>query len=242
MAFPSVRSSGTGNGSGATQSIALTGLTIESGDLILILAAHDGAGVATYTFDNSTAGTFTQLDSYSNGNVDYECHIKVADGTEDAATLSCTISQSEAHCHIVYVIQDWDGTISNVEIGTAAYGATGHPDAPSLTASWGSADNLWIVFYSAEVGGCDPTAWPTGYTANQLQDANRADAAGAKLAAATRENATATENPSAWTVDDTTADIVANTIVVKPAAGGGSFLTHKGMSGGMQSLSGGLNA
>lgn len=218
MAFPAVSGTATGNGSGAAQSIPLTTLTINSGDLIIVIAAHDGAGVATYTFDNSTAGTWTEISSYSNGNVDYECHAKVADGTEDSATLSCTISQSEAHCHLVFVITGWDGTITNVEIGTPAYAATGSPDAPSLTASWGSDDNLWIAFYSAEVGGCDPTVWPTGYTSNQIQDANRVDAAGAKLAAATRENATATEDPSAWTVDDTSADVVANTIVVKPAA------------------------
>lgn len=226
MAFPSVSSSVTGSSGGGvtTHNIALTSLTINSGDLIIILAAHDGAGVATYTWDNSTAGTWTTLDSYSNGNVDYECRAKVADGTEDSATLANTISQSETACHIVYVIENWDGTISNVEIGTAAYGATGHPDAPSLTASWGSADNLWIAFYSAEVGGSDPSAWPTNYTSNQLQANERADAAGCKLAAATYENATATENPAAWTVDDTSADTVANTIVVKPAAAGGSIL------------------
>lgn len=68
---------------------------------------------------------------------------------------------------------------------------SGDGDPPSLTASWGSSDNLWTVLGGRT--GADITAYPSGYSNNTSK--SFLDGSHGPLAVRSRESAAATENP-----------------------------------------------
>ena len=114
---------------------------------------------------------------------------------------------------------NWEGTLVNgVEVGTAVGGNATPPDSPSLTASWGAENNLWL----AVAGGADDdvaaTGYPTGYTNGIDTLSGGGLNSSAEVFSSRRENATATEDPAAFTLASGEA-WVANTIVIRPSLG-----------------------
>ena len=108
--------------------------------------------------------------------------------------------------------------MNGVEVGTAVGGNATPPDSPSLTASWGTENNLWL----AVAGGADDdvaaTGYPTGYTNGIDTLSGGGLNSSAEVFSARRENATATEDPAAFTLASGEA-WVANTIVIRPSLG-----------------------
>lgn len=218
MAFPSVRSSQTSTGSATTHSLTLPA-TISNGDLLLAILSSDGGTSMSYTWDNTTEGTWTNLYEDTNGgagSVRTTVYAKVADGTE-TGPLSITKSISDGSTGYVASIQDWEGTLSGVTTGTVAKGISTLPDPPSVTAAGGSGDNLFIAIasYDAAPG---TSAYPTNYNDNQTSIQNGSSAA--SIAVATRSLTAATDDPGTFTLGGSE-QWIANTLVVEPAGGGG---------------------
>jgi hypothetical protein len=204
-AFPTVRSSSSEvmRASNNTTHLLTMPATIVSGDALICLAGLGDAGTTGAAWDQSTLGTWTQLDDSIDvdSNYNWMLYAKVADGTEDALDLTLTSSNGVQSVGLCYAIQDWGGSITDIEVSTSATGSTSTaPDPSSLTPTWGSGDTLWIAMYIDGHGDNEATAYPTSYTANQLtQDSNGSGSNTVAIGAATRENATATEDPAAFT-------------------------------------------
>jgi hypothetical protein len=129
-----------------------------------------------------------------------------------------TSGNARGSAHATYRITGHHTTSDPEGLGTDG-GDAARIDGPSLTASWGAEDNLWITGGGYELASTTITAFPTSYTLSNVQDRWN-DANGQGVAIAARELNTATTNPAVFT-PGTTSVSVGFTIVIRPAAVGG---------------------
>ncbi|NIQ91673.1 MAG: DUF2341 domain-containing protein, partial [Deltaproteobacteria bacterium] len=184
---------------------------IVAGDLIIVFLAQDETATATWPSPwvelvDENAGTAANL------------HVAYLIASGGETTVAPTMSADERSQHLAIRISaaSWDG-ITPPEVSTPLTGASGTPDSGSLTPSWGSEDTLWITTFGMD--GPDVrfpvTVWPTNYADNNLSNGT-GDLSTAGIALATRNLATATEDPGAFTTTGSD-DWVASTIAVRPA-------------------------
>ena len=221
MAFPVVSSSAlSSRGSGLFDDPITMPAGIVAGDLLIVIHSTDvGGGTRTWS------GSFIELldlDPISNLGIAY----KFAAGGD---TLTVTKSVSERFSAIALRITGMHATQAPELVGAATGTSTG-PNAASLTASWGAADNLWITFHGHDTLVTDTTitTFPANYIANQLQGTYFSSSGEPNLA--TRNLAAATEDAGAWLVSQSVG-WRAGTIVVRPAAAaapGQPFLSRFG--------------
>jgi hypothetical protein len=219
--FPIVSGSQTSNQNANTTTSNITlPASIAAGDLIIaFLASDSGAGANTWPSPwqvlKDEAGTGFQA------SIAY----LIASGGETTVAVT---HGSERSNHLAIRITNWHGT-TPPEINTAATGSSTTPDPGTLTASWGSDDNLWIavVFADDSATPFPITGWPTNYTANQLQSSTATSAADVGIA--TREFASATDDPGTFTIGTETWN--AYTIVVRPVPAGGGPTTYTDKTG-----------
>lgn len=236
MAFPTFRSVTTNGDSGTSIDHNLPA-TIESGDLLLAFLAVDGS--RTITWDNTTAGTWTELATTGTAGGLHATHIyaKIADGTEDSATLVHVISSAEQTIARAVAVQDWEGTLGGVTISTVAEGASTTPDPSSVTAAGGSGDNLFIAWHGYNDATTTNTGYPTNYDDNQATSAH-STGQGVGNAIATRDLVSASDDPGTFTLD-TSEQWDAYTIVVEPvAAAGGRIMSSIVNAGGLAAAGG----
>lgn len=212
MAFPQIVSTNTstqGPPNASTHNVSLPA-TINSGNLIIIHAGINGTPTIT-----GPSG-FTELVSSVNSGT-LKVWGKVADGTEGGTTVTFTTNVNEQSAHCTYSISGWSGNLAEVESQTSS-GFGNMPPPPSISPSWGAEDTTFIAGTSLGVGNLTVSAYPTNYTSNQLSSMTGAITAGAGAATATRENNTATETPSAYTISGNS-NYNAFTIAIRPASG-----------------------
>jgi hypothetical protein len=137
----------------------------------------------------------------------------IASGGE--TTVAVTSSAAERSTHIAARITGWHGT-TPPEISAVASGSSTAPNPSSVTASWGSADNLFIALYGVDSGA--PTAYPTNYSLAQTTTTTTPTSA-AYGGMAARQVAAASDDPGAFT-NSTSDDWRAYTVVVRPAPSG----------------------
>ena len=207
--FPQVQSvTETSFGTDALNHLVAMPATVNSGDLLIVLSQFDG-GV-----DPSGAPTgWSQLWT-GNGSG----YAKVADGTEGGTTVDFATSASESGAAQTYRISDWYGQLSGVEVGTAIGTSGTSIDPPSLTATWGAANNLWIAaaFWQDDDETVTGGGYPTNYTNGVDTLATGPINTNGSVGTARREFAAAdTENPGAFTITGSES-VYANTIVIRP--------------------------
>jgi P22 tail accessory factor len=221
MTFPSIRSSTTSQQ--ATDATAWTlalPATVSAGDLLLAFASVDDGTSAGVTWDNTTHGTWTQLFSFDRSTaVKGVCYAKVAAGTEGGGSLSLTISTTQRGVMRSYSVQDWFGALAGVEVATSSQGGA-NANPPSLTASWGAVDNLWLAYAANDGSTSTATVYPTDFGLNQATQ-GAGGGPGAADAIAMRNSATATQDPGAFT--NSSSGTVTATIVIRPAGAGASL-------------------
>ncbi len=156
------------------------------------------------------AGTFTGPDGWeilwehtpvAAGFVDYAAYHKVADGTEVTANIVTSVTTAAAAQ--AKKATAWFGSLTGVEIGTIVGGTDDKPDPPSLTASWGAEDTLWIAVFGAEDDEAVVNIYPANYVNTVDTVSGLAGGQGATVGVATRENNTATENPGLFDLNKT---------------------------------------
>jgi hypothetical protein len=113
-------------------------------------------------------------------------------------------------------ITSWFGSISSGIEGTSVQQTTSTPDPPSLTASWGSAGNLWIAFVGSR-GSRSLVSYPTNYSLYQTQALNPGGDDRGETFMAGRQLQTATEDPGIFSFSDTSRTIVVGTLVIRGA-------------------------
>lgn len=187
---------------------------VDAGDRLLLCIAMDGS---TTVAENGSSDWTAVSSGNDGGNISGAIFELICDGTEDAATWNFLMSAQEGAAYQLYHIRGAHASQA-AEVGTAATGADGAPDPPSVTASWGAEDaNLFVAF--AAVDSNTITAFPSGYFKTGELDSDTlgsTDSVSAGIAALPANSASA--NPGAFTISND--QWWAQTIVIRPAAAG----------------------
>lgn len=231
MAFPSVDAVLTQQFASSTSTFNIDlPSTVASGDLLLILFAHNDSGAGINLVSGPSG--FTHLFEIDNSNyVQAEAWAKVADGTEGGTSVTAEFNVSRSGCAQVYRVSNWEGTLSGLEWATpTTYTLGTSRTPPALSPSWGAADTLWIAF--AACGDDDEafTGAPTSYTNLTSVVSGAGTNAGCEIGTARRENNTATETPSGSFTIANTEQWELTTFGIQPGAGGGTTVSPTGVS------------
>jgi len=182
--------------------------TVNAGDVLVAVMSIDGN--ATATWDNTTAGAWTQQAQYlANSNAHaLTIFTKTADGTEDGKVLAITLSGSQQAVTRVLRVT---GAAGPVEVTTYARGSTVSADPPAITPSWTGA-SLYIATLALD-GTATVSSGPSGYSGL----ASRASSSSGQSTNATAWRlASGTEDPGAFTVS-ATSQWVAATLALRAA-------------------------
>lgn len=226
MTFPVLESASTvatANSTAGTSHNVNLPATVNAGDLLIaVFQTSLPASATTVTWDNSTAGVWSNLYDLDTSSLDSHqtCKYKIADGTEDSATLVLTTSQSVGSEAVVFRVSGWHGTTPPEVATVNTINGVSH-DPPSLTPSWGAADTLWLALAGEEGATRSYSAFPTSYT-NTRSD-QTGSGSGGVIGSAWRSLNAASEDPATFTSSASNRCITA-TIAIRPAAGGGSIL------------------
>ena len=194
--------------------------TTSAGDLLLMFFSYDSNGDPTITDPDGTGG-WTELiaqNSATNGVIG-SVWAKVATGS-DGSSVNFVSSNAQSAAAQVYRIaaNNWYGDIQDgiaVASGTGGTNTTSR-NPPSLTAPWGSANNLWIAYLA---GGTHTgvSSYPSGYS-NGYHAYGNTGTNGASVATARLESSSETEDPGTFTVSPTNNQGIPFTIAVRPAS------------------------
>lgn len=197
--------------------------TVTAGDLLIALVEVRTAGTWTKPTGWEDIVTVSQLGGASVGKLNG--FYKIADGTEDGGTATWTASTGTSGAWLVVRVTSWHGTTPPE--GATASGDATNANPPTLTASWGSDDNLWIA-----VAGNAATGETTGFTAaptnfiNLVSNGASSGGATVNVASSTRELADDAEDPGTFT-PNSNRFWTAATIAIRPSGGGGATPPRK---------------
>ncbi len=222
MAFPQVATVNGGNEpTDVTNHTVNLPSGIVSGDLLLVFFTTDGTGVVV-TFP----GGWTLIVNLTpNSGLVGRAYFRRADGTE-GATITVTTDLANQSAHTSYRITghhtstDPEGAVTNSTVAGL------NPDPPNLNpANWDVEDTLWFVYGIANGASATTprfTADPSSYI--NARDDISTGPNGVVTRSLRRELASASDDPSAFTLD-TSVTWSAATIAIRPApAGGGPSL------------------
>lgn len=222
MAYPAfVTASSKGAASSAASDFTMTGAELPasrvSGNL-LIAVNRKSSDAALY----ATPANWTDVTYQNSGtrNIQVWARISTADASDDLTIVRTAGINGDCAC-IITQISGWYGTISGGIEGTVAYdGATTvNPDPPQHVATWGAAENLWMLAFGYGTGAADPTGVPTNYeNATYKRSTGVYGTAAIATKTAASSSSTDTENPGTWTVGTATNGYHA-TLAIRPAAG-----------------------
>lgn len=164
-----------------------------------------------------TSPAFTELrDTACFSTIETSAAYRKSDGSEGASITVTTGGTAVTGTYEIYRITG--GHASSVpEASTVTCSESTAPNPGSVTASWGSEENLFIAAHTTQATSTT-SAYPTNYTLQQAT-VNNSAIAGRILTAAS-------DDPGTFTISGTNA-AGALTIVVRPAAGGGAPAVSK---------------
>jgi hypothetical protein len=173
-----------------------------TGDLVLIVW-HHAAGDTTIT----GPGGWSSLSLGSRG----RAYHLVLSGS--VSTVDVTTASSRNSAYTAYRFTGAHGNVERVVSGTNVI------DPPSLTPTWGSAENAWVTGIQARRTDNTVTA-PSGYgsqlTAYAAEDANNSTSH-VRVATAHKIATATSDDPDAWGTTGTLDSPIAFTIAVRPA-------------------------
>lgn len=220
MAFPQVSSiTPTAFSTNATQHLVAMPATVDAGDLLLLMIAFDGG--PTITNPSGWTELLNVPSEQAHGKL---VTAKSADGTEDGTTVDVVTSAAEMAGAQVYRITGWHGTIATgVEVGTSngAGGVTTNSPPAFNPTNWDVDDTLWIAVLTVGTpsAAIDVSGYPASYT-NGTETDPVGGTAGALVATARRENATASEDAGDFTMSTAPTGSRAFVIAIRPGAAG----------------------
>lgn len=162
MAFPTIVGTATWQaGTSTTAHSAVMPAGIQAGDLIVVVwmrGSLNNAGTLDGKWTNSGMSGIG-LPGVMTGRMAYA----IADGSESSATLAfTTVSGGARGCSVTIVFRNW-GRLPEVNSVCTQVTAASTVDVPSLTPSWGSADNTWVVCAIENGAGITKSSVPTNY-------------------------------------------------------------------------------
>jgi hypothetical protein len=175
---------------------------IISGDLLIMIWRAGG------TTDVSTPPSgFTQLGTRNSNGITYIWY-KIATGAE-GGTITVTTAANTRATAITYKIRN---AVNTPEI-QVLNSNTNNP--PSITASWGSADNLFIAWMTNRRSDSTVTGAPTDYVQlTTITQPSNTNLTRARISTAHRYVTGTTDDPSAFTTSGTIDNPHSGTIVI----------------------------
>lgn len=190
-----------------THNVSL-GTGFSSGDTIGVITSINGGPTVT------DPSGWTRIKLISNTGVSLYVLVKISDGTE--TSIAFTTSVAETSVSFPFYITGSGGVLADVEISTGATASTNQPDPDSVTASWGSDDNLFMQVEAIRRSGNALTSFPTNYNDNQSTDEVGSGASGCSVGLATRNLVAASDDPGLAQVP-VASEWQAATLVFRPA-------------------------
>lgn len=233
MAYPSPQTPGTYTATTGTSHSVNLPASISSGSLLLCLFASDTSSI-THTGPTTLTVAWTailadQTISVGDG-ITYSLWAKEAGSGEPSTMTVGTSGSTEAACQ-VWEIRNWYGGTpsagTNYDIGTVS-SSTGTTNTPnSVTATWGTGDNLFICLMFMGDDGDAITSWPSSYTDDQTQTiVGAGNNEQPHVAFCSRSDIT-TASDTPGTITMATSEAVHSfAFVVRPAAAGGGATPH----------------
>jgi hypothetical protein len=219
VTFPQVGGSATSSRTtNAIDDVVTLPASVASGDLVLVFHYSGGGGTRTFP------SPWVEIKDVAVG-VAFNTGIAylIASGGETSVTVTKSATQRFSAIAIRITAASWHGT-TPPEVSTGATGDSNIPNPDAVTASWGSADNLFVA-----VTGYDTniaiTGYPTNYGSNQINSPSSGGSG--RGGVATRELAASNDNPGTFTLFEAT-EWWAGTVVVRPAATGNQDVTTVG--------------
>lgn len=167
---------------------------------------------------------FYDAESQTSNRLTLNIYAKKADGTEDGGTWGFTSVNNTTRATQIYRISGWGGTLADdVDVSASTNeGSSTSPDPASVTAGWGSDDNLFIEVTGLIDDNGQLTSASANYTnLTQTDDTGGGSNQQCSLGTARRELAASSDDPGTMTVDQSER-WSAMTIVIKPAAASGT--------------------
>lgn len=164
--FPVIVDSFVGNEIGANVTTNVTmPAVVNAGDLLIVcLACWNSTTATSYS---TPAGWSVVVQAVGSGQMRrLAVFYKVADGTEDGATVNFVTNNNAFNAWVVYRITNYTGTPEGNTIVTSTSSA---PNSDSLTPSWGVRDTLWITVAGTYSAVAAAQTVPSGYL-GLLQD------------------------------------------------------------------------
>jgi len=206
----------TENGLASTHAINLPS-GIVAGETLLAFVRTNG----TSTPQTWPAGWVELFTDASDGSNDVTAlRYRKADGTE-GATFTVTLTGSTQLVGLTWRISGAeDPTVIPPEFATIAVGTDLFPDPGTLTPSAGAKNYLWLAMMGVDRPQTSPpVAFPSGFDLSQIAAARDTELSGAsvRIAAAGKNENTASQNPGPFTVDEPAlAGWTATTVAVHP--------------------------
>lgn len=200
-----------------THSVQYPSGTNSVGDLIVQCGTVDASSGTTVTDPSGFVAIYN--DKVGTNHIVGVCSVLNAAGGE-SGTVEWSSSDSQRSCWISFRVPaaEWAGDVgTDVEGSISSQTGTGtDPDPPSVTATWGSNDNLWIAIGHSDAS--DATTFTVYPESDNQGSCFSASSAGGGVGISTYDGAAAsTRNPSAYVLDAADQRL-GGTIVIEPAA------------------------
>jgi hypothetical protein len=188
--------------------------TVNSGDLLIVVMSIYGGNQSTASTPTSGWNELEEIDKTNQ--VKQAIYYKFADGSEGGGTMRVTTTVTFRA--VANTCRITGAHASQVpEKSTAANGTSVNPNPPSVTASWGAEDNLFMATYAQQLTTGAASGYPTNYSLAQTSNycGNVANCPSGGVASRALTNAT--DDPGTFTTPDNT-NWIAQTLVIRPAA------------------------
>lgn len=213
MAFPTVQATAvSGVASSGSPAVVSLPAGIAAGDLLIIQMGFRANSVSTTTPSGWTALFQDVIASATESGAAF---YKIASGSE-GASVSVTLDAAHGWEATAWRITGHDLATAPV-VGTRASATSATHTPAALSPAWGALDTLWIACAQNGLAGAEvaPT-YPANYGSNNLYPGVMTAANSVHVAAASRQNNTATETPAGFVYSGSSSGI-AYLIAVKPA-------------------------
>jgi len=214
MAFPlTVTSASSSQTTNSTSHTVVMPAGVSVNDLLITAIAFDARPIVSSTIPDNWIALAPTADG--GDNVGLRVYYKRAAGTEGASQAIVTdVVQTSAH-RTYRISGDAFSTAPVAAIFQGAAPGTSADPASLNPATWDVEDTLWLVVTANDNGTVTATGFPTNYTdTGTLGSGDAAD--GCSISWASRNNATASEDPSAFTLSGSE-EFCTATIAIRPA-------------------------
>lgn len=196
--------------------------TVDAGDLLLLAVMFEREQVSAAI--TPPTGWTELLDVEANASQGhlYICAISAV-GNEDGGNVNIVGDLAGKAAAQVYRITGWGGTVADdIDITSInTLGVTSTPNPPSVTAGWGAADNLVVVFTGLRDD--NPSLSADIYGNGLLTSGGGEGNDNATLISDYTTTTSATEDPGAWSLSESETCIAATLIIEPAAAASGAY-------------------